>query len=77
MPFLRACRRWFALACLGLAICLCAARAAHAAAPMTPVVQEKSYVKSYALVVLGIALGVLVVCRSANRTTEIKYDDDE
>lgn len=35
------------------------------------------YVKSYMLTVLAVALGLIVVARSANRTTEVKYFDDD
>jgi hypothetical protein len=37
----------------------------------------KSYVLSYALVVLCIALGLLVVCRSGGRSNEPKVDNLE
>ncbi len=47
------------------------------AAAGAPEVVEKSYVKSFAIVVLGCLLGLLIVCRSAHRTTEVQYDDDD
>ncbi len=37
----------------------------------------KSYVVPYALVVLAIALGLMIVCRSANRSTDLKQSDDD
>jgi hypothetical protein len=44
----------------------------EAAAPAT-----KSYVVPYMVVVLCIALGLLVVCRSGGRSNEPKIDDRE
>jgi hypothetical protein len=38
---------------------------------------EKSYVLPYVIVVLCIALGLLVVCRSGGRSNEPKLDDIE
>lgn len=38
---------------------------------------EKSYVLPYVIVVLCIALGLLVVCRSGGRSNEPKLDDLE
>ena len=38
---------------------------------------EKSYVLAYLLVVLCCALGLMIVGRSANRRTELKYSDDD
>jgi len=38
---------------------------------------EKSYILSYVIVVLCIALGLLVVCRSGGRSNEPKLDDLE
>jgi hypothetical protein len=38
---------------------------------------EKSYVLSYVIVVLCIALGLLVVCRSGGRSNEPKLDNLE
>jgi hypothetical protein len=43
--------------------------------PTTPA--EKSYVLSYVIVVLCIALGLLVVCRSGGRSNEPKLDNLE
>lgn len=37
----------------------------------------KSWVMPYAIVLLAIALGLIVVCRSSNRTTELKDRDDD
>ena len=76
MPSIRGLSRLSACVCLALAIWLVSAPAVQAAPPPVVVVPEKGYVKEYALVVLGIALGLLIVCRSAHRTTEIKYEDD-
>jgi hypothetical protein len=37
----------------------------------------KSYVMPYAIVLLAIALGLIVVCRSSNRSSESKARDDD
>jgi hypothetical protein len=58
---------------------------AHAAAafaqgrgqPPAPPAAEKSYVLPYVLVVLCIALGLLVVCRSGSRASEPKLENLE
>ncbi|HEV3417466.1 MAG TPA: hypothetical protein VG056_11650 [Pirellulales bacterium] len=38
---------------------------------------EKSYVVPYILVIFACALGLLIVCRSSNRSGEIKRTDDD
>ncbi len=68
--------RWIANIGFALLVWLHAAQMALAAESPNAAPAEKGYTKEYALVALGVALGVLVVCRSANRTTEIKYEDD-
>jgi ABC-type spermidine/putrescine transport system permease subunit II len=58
---------------------------AHAAAvfaqrrgqPPAETPAEKSYILPYVIVVLCIALGLLVVCRSGGRSNEPKIDDLE
>ena len=51
-----------------------------AAAPQgAPVDTGKNWVIPYTLVVLAIALGLVIVCRSANRSKEVRHtelDDD-
>jgi hypothetical protein len=51
-----------------------------AAAPQGPPADTgKSWVVPYMLVVLAIALGLMIVCRSANRNKEVRqteFDDD-
>lgn len=51
-----------------------------AAAPQGPPADTgKSWVVPYTLVVLAIALGLMIVCRSANRSKEVRHtelDDD-
>jgi hypothetical protein len=76
MQKLRALYRLFASIGFAMLLWLHAAQTALAAATPNAPPEEKGYTKEYALVALGIALGVLVVCRSANRTTEIKYEDE-
>ena len=63
---------------IAVSIALLAAPAAWAvdAAPPQPSAGP-GYVKSYMLTMLAVALGLIVVSRSANRTTEVKYFDDE
>jgi hypothetical protein len=73
--FRRLCR-WLASIGFALLVWLHTAQLALAADAPNAGPPEKGYTKEYALVALGVALGVLVVCRSANRTTEIKYEDD-
>ena len=63
---------YVALAWITTASTLLAAKAAAPAAPTT----NQSYGIPYALVVLGIVLGLLIVCRSSNRTNEISLSDD-
>jgi hypothetical protein len=64
-----------AMAILALAM---AAQSLLAQAPVPPGSQpiSKSYAIPYFVVVLGCTLGLLIVCRSANRSTEIKRSDD-
>jgi len=45
--------------------------------PATTGTGEKSYILSYVIVVLCIALGLLVVCRSGGRSNEPKLDNLE
>ena len=52
------------------------ATVASAQAPGEPAPSSgKSYVVSYMVVVLAIALGLLVVCRSGGRSNEPKLED--
>ena len=37
---------------------------------------KSSWVLGYALVILGIALGLVAVCRPGNRTSEVRIEDD-
>jgi hypothetical protein len=64
-----------AMAILALAM---TAQSLLAQAPVRPGSEQisKSYAIPYFVVVLGCALGLLIVCRSANRSTEIKRSDD-
>jgi hypothetical protein len=75
MQSLRSVACWIARTAAALSIGLLAAPAVWAADAEPP--SGQSYVKSYMLVLLVCALGLIVVCRSANRTTEIKFFDDE
>ena len=45
---------------------------AQAPQPTAAAPAEKGYVLCYMVVVLAVALGLMLVCRSSNRTTEIK-----
>ena len=45
--------------------------------PAIPEVQEKSYVLPYAIVVLGVALGMIIVLRPVKRADEPKRDVKE
>jgi hypothetical protein len=72
-------RTWFssiytvvlALACWGSA----AVALAQGPGEQPAVSSGKSYVVSYMVVVLAIALGLLVVCRSGGRSNEPKLED--
>jgi hypothetical protein len=70
--------RWLHVAAITLIAWSIAAQALWAQAPVPPGQQkiEKNYSIQYFLVVLACALGLLIVCRSANRSTEIKRTDD-
>ena len=37
---------------------------------------NSSWVLGYALVILGIALGLVAVCRPGNRSAEVRMDDE-
>jgi hypothetical protein len=37
----------------------------------------KSYVIPYFLVILAMALGLIIVCRSSNRSTDLRRSDDD
>jgi hypothetical protein len=70
--------RWLQVAVLTLIAWSVAAQSLLAQAPGPPGSQriEKNYSIQYFLVMLGCVLGLLIVCRSAHRTTEIKRTDD-
>jgi hypothetical protein len=38
---------------------------------------DKSYVIPYMLVVLAMALGLIIVCRSSNRSSELRRSEDD
>ena len=64
-----------AIAILTLAI-VAQSLLAQAPVPRGPQPDSKSYAIPYFVVVLGCTLGLLIVCRSANRSTDIKRSDD-
>jgi hypothetical protein len=70
-------RAWFPLAVATLAVWANAAIAHAQAAGQPAAIESKSYVISYMVVVLAVALGLLVVCRSGSRANEPKLDDLE
>ncbi len=78
MQSLRSAACWIArtAAAISIAFLTAAAVLAVDAAPAQPSAGP-GYVKSYMLTVLAVALGLIVVARSANRTTEVKYFDDD
>jgi hypothetical protein len=76
MQKFRALYRLLASISFAMLVWLHLGRATLAAAGPNAQPAEKGYTIEYVLVALGIALGVLVVCRSANRTTDIKYEDE-
>jgi hypothetical protein len=77
MQSLRAAACWIARTVAAVPIALLAAPAVWAEAPAPePQATGPDYVKSYMLTVLACALGILAVCRSSHRTTEIKFDDE-
>ncbi len=53
------------------------ALAKKSAAPKAPEVAEKEYVLPYALVMMLVALGMIVVCRASSRGTQPKTDEEE
>ena len=77
MQSLRSAAYWIARTTAALSIAFLAAPAAWAVDIEPPPPPGPGYVKSYMLTVLAVALGLIVVARSANRTTEVKYFDDE
>jgi hypothetical protein len=78
MHSLRSAISWIARTAAAILIALMAAPAVWAEAP-TPEPQPTGpdYVKSYMLTILVCALGIMVVCRSAHRTTDIKFTDGD
>jgi fatty acid desaturase len=60
-----------------LAWSLTATLAVAATAPGGPGGGDKSYVIPYMLVILAMALGLMIVCRSSNRSSELKRSDDD
>ncbi len=61
-----------------LVACLAVGNVAWADSSVPAAPAEKSYVLPYFVVVLACALGLMLVCRSSHRTTEIKqteFDD--
>jgi hypothetical protein len=67
----------FAIAAV-LAWSLTATMALAATAPGAPGADSgKSYVVSYFLVVLATALGLIIVCRSSNRSNELRRSEDD
>jgi hypothetical protein len=71
-------RVWFHISGVTLAIWANTAIGyAQTAGQKAAAIESKSYVVSYVIVVLAIALGLLVVCRSGSRANEPKLDDLE
>ena len=70
--------RWLRVAAITLFAWSVAAASLLAQAPGPPGSQhiDKNYSIQYFLVMLACVLGLLIVCRSAHRTTEIKRTDD-
>ncbi len=67
--------RWLRVVAITLIALLSTAQSLWAQAPGQQHI-DKSYGIQYFLVILGCALGLLIVCRSANRTSDIKRTDD-
>lgn len=76
MPSLRSAVCWIARTAAALAIGILAVPAVWAAEP-EPQATGPDYVKSYMLTILCCALGIIVVGRTAHRTTEVKFSDDD
>jgi hypothetical protein len=77
---MQAFHRWFGwvrIAALALMTWSLGALPVHAQARGAAQAYEKSYVVPYILVLLACALGLLIVCRSSNRSSEIKRTDDD
>ncbi len=71
-------RAWFPLAVATLAVWANAGTAyGQTPGQQAPAIESKSYVVSHMVVVLAVALGLLVVCRSGSRANEPKLDDLE
>ncbi len=71
-------RVWFHIAVATLAVWANAAIAhAQPAGEKAEAIESKSYVISYVVAALAIALGLLVVCRSGSRANEPKLEDLE
>jgi hypothetical protein len=70
--------RWLHVAAIMLIAWSLSVQWLWAQAPGPPGSQrlDKNYSIQYFLVMLGCVLGLLIVCRSAHRTTEIKRTDD-
>ena len=69
---------WFRFAIVAvLAWSLTATMALAATAPGTSGGGDKSYVIPYMLVVLAMALGLMIVCRSSNRSSEMRRSEDD
>jgi hypothetical protein len=61
-----------------LAWTLTATMALAASTPGGPAPDSaKSYVIPYFLVILAMALGLIIVCRSSNRSTDLRRSDDD
>jgi hypothetical protein len=77
MPFLKSAGCWMFSTAAALSTCFGRATIAWADSSVPPPVAEKSYVMPYFLVVLACALGLMLVCRSSHRTTEIKREFED
>jgi hypothetical protein len=79
MQSLRSTAVWIARWASAIMLALAAAPIAWAEAPTVPEPQPTGpdYVKSYMLTILVCILGIMVVCRSAHRTTEVKFFDED
>ncbi len=66
--------RLFAACCIALSCLLNSASAAPKPEEKPP---EKGYVREYALVGLGIVLGLLGVCRPRNRDKQPTFKDED
>lgn len=74
--WLRSVRGWMAFACLFVTLCAPQPAWAKKDAEAPPAPEDKRYVEQYALVLLCISLGMVLICKPSGRAQRVKMPDE-